>query len=196
MKNAKALKFSGNFYQHLGVTQWHSRPGFESVSRQDVAEEISAINGNVDVQQDVANLAVVEAEAVVVVDKVELPASAVQSIDNPVVIIGHGIQSFWQDEESLEWQLWCNIMQAFDWQEEQVLFVDSALLMSEEQTFASMEEVIAMGAERVLSMDDEHEINEVLTEGAEVLSVPDFDMMLSDPYAKKSFYQQALKLYG
>lgn len=179
LKNDKALKFSGNFYQHLGVTQWHSRPSFESVSR-----------------QDVANIAAVEIEAVVVVDKVELPASAVQSIDNPVVIIGHGIQSFWQDEESLEWQLWCNIMQAFEWHEERVLFVDSALLMSEEQTFASMEEVIAMGAERVLSMDDEHEINEVLTEGAEVLSVPDFDMMLSDPYAKKSFYQQALKLYG
>lgn len=127
---------------------------------------------------------------------VAVPKTSVQKVENPVVVIGHGLQSFWQDDESLEWQLWLNIMHAFNWHEEQVLFIDSELLTTEEQAFASVEEIIDMGAERLLSMDLEHSINDMLSEGVEILAVPDLDAMLSDPYAKKSFYQQALKLHG
>lgn len=111
-----------------------------------------------------------------------------------VVLLGQDLQSLWQDESTAEWQLWSNIMRAMKWSEEDVHFVDTSLLVSEEQLYSSVEEIIDSGVDCLLSMDPEHVINEVLSEGSEVLPVPDFDLMLSDPHAKKSFYQQALRL--
>jgi DNA polymerase III psi subunit len=194
------IKFSGAFYQNLGVTQWQMRSGFSAAqvpASKPIAVNEEVLEASESVMTMGAELQQVESVSQPqAVQAAAVPKTVVQTVENPVVVIGHGLQDFWQDDESLEWRLWSNIMQAFNWHEEQVLFVDSALLTTEEQAFASVEEIIGMGAERLLSMDDEHPINEMLSEGAEILSVPDFDLMLSDPYAKKSFYQQAISLHA
>ncbi|WP_173273160.1 hypothetical protein [Thiosulfatimonas sediminis] len=177
-----ALKFSAGFYQVLGIGGWQLRPAFGVQSSELHPMTIEPA------------CAMSEQTPVVLQDA--LPAPAVVQLASPVVLIGYGLHAFWQDEQALEWRLWVNIMQAFGWQEEQVVFVDSALLMSDDQVFASVEEVIGMGIERLLSMDEGHPINETLSEGVEILTVPNFEALLGDPYAKKSFYQQALKLFG
>ncbi|MBN2648077.1 MAG: hypothetical protein JXR44_09855 [Thiotrichales bacterium] len=110
-----------------------------------------------------------------------------------LVLLGAGIQSIWQDEQSLEWQLWLNICQAMGWKEEQLCFIDTTLLHQESQMFSSMEEIINMGVGQVLSMETSHPLLSLLAEGVEILEMPDFEQLLSDPYAKQAFYRQAVK---
>ncbi|GAB6070709.1 hypothetical protein JCM30760_18060 [Thiomicrorhabdus hydrogeniphila] len=111
-----------------------------------------------------------------------------------VVVIGAGLEAVWQNEESLAWQLWQNIMKAFDWDENHVVFFDTDHLVTEDAIFSTMEEVIDLGVEWVLTMNEDHEITEQLAEGVQVVSVADFEQMLSDPYAKQSFYHSIINL--
>ena len=113
---------------------------------------------------------------------------------NSVVVLGAGLSSIWQDESKPEWLLMQNICEAFGWVEEQLRFFDTDTLVSEEAVFTTMEEVIEVGVEWVLSMDSEHPISEQLSEGVQVIEVPDLEQMLSDPYAKQSFYQAVYPL--
>jgi hypothetical protein len=122
------------------------------------------------------------------------PSKLVEPQGNEIVLLGGGLDAIWLNEESLEWQLWQNIMQAFGWDESQVVFYDTEHLASEEMVFSTMEEVIELGVDWVLTMDAEHIISEQLAEGVQVVEVPDLDLMLSDPYAKQSFYQTVIAL--
>jgi hypothetical protein len=111
-----------------------------------------------------------------------------------IVVLGAGLDGFWQNEETQAWQLWQNIMLAFDWDESQMIFFDTTHLVSDEMIFTTMEEVIDLGVDWVLTMDEDHPISEQLVEGVHVVSVPDLESMLSDPYAKQSFYHAVLAL--
>ncbi len=111
-----------------------------------------------------------------------------------IVVVGAGLDAVWQNDETLAWQLWQNIMLAFDWDESQMTFFDTSHLVSEEMIFTTMEEIIDLGVDWVLTMDDEHPISEQLVEGVHVVSVPDLESMLSDPYAKQNFYHAVVEL--
>ena len=109
-------------------------------------------------------------------------------------MIGTGLERMWQKEDDFAWQLWQNIMKAFRLDESQVVFFDTELLVTEDMIFSTMEEVIDLGVEWVLTMDEMHEVSEQLAEGVHVVSVPEFESMLSDPYSKQSFYHSVVPL--
>ena len=106
-----------------------------------------------------------------------------------LVLIGAGLNAVWQNESTLDWQLLQNICQALNWPIENFSFFDTDLLISDASIFATMEEIIEIGVEWVLSMDSEHPISEPLSEGVQVIDVPSLEQMLCDPYAKQSFFQ-------
>lgn len=136
-----------------------------------------------------------EQQAETVVESIEEPLlQAEPVVQNGVVLIGQDLESYWQNEEAVEWQLWQNIMQVFGWDEAGVQFYDTRLMVSEDMVFGTIEEIIDSGCEWVLSMDDEHLLSEQLSEGLQVVSVPDFEDMFADPFAKKTFYQTVLGL--
>lgn len=203
------IHFSTDLFDQIGGTNWITRPGkFEKESLenmvndlnnrqlQDKTEEIdSAVkyeeqNLHTDIPINDSSEILSENEDALLISKSVLPIM-------PIVVIGAGLESIWQNEESLAWQLWQNIMKAFEWDEAHVVFFDTELIVTEDAIFSTMEEVIELGVEWVLSMDEEHEISEQLSEGVQVVSVPEFELMLSDPYAKQSFYHSiiALKQY-
>ncbi|VAW48747.1 hypothetical protein MNBD_GAMMA04-431 [hydrothermal vent metagenome] len=105
-----------------------------------------------------------------------------------VVVLGQGLDDVWQNESQQAWLLWQNIVQVFDWEDAQIVFFDTAHLASEEVNFTTMEEIIELGVDWVLSMDEEHALSEMLQEGVQVVQVPDLESMLMDPYAKQVFY--------
>ncbi len=111
-----------------------------------------------------------------------------------IVVVGAGLDAVWQNDETLAWQLWQNIMLTFDWDESRMTFFDTSHLVSEEMIFTTMEEIIGLGVDWVLTMDEEHPISEQLVEGVHVVSVPDLESMLSDPYAKQSFYHAVVEI--
>lgn len=138
---------------------------------------------------------VVETEPKAVIEKppANTPSLSANNRSN-IVVVGVGLDAVWQNDETLAWQLWQNIMQAFDWDESRMTFFDTSHLVSEEMIFTTMEEIIGLGVDWVLTMDEEHPISEQLVEGVHVVSVPDLESMLSDPYAKQSFYHAVVEL--
>ncbi len=111
-----------------------------------------------------------------------------------VVVLGSGLDDIWQNDAQQAWLLWQNIMTVCGWDETQVAFFDTAHLVSEEMVFATVEEVIELGVDWILTMDDEHALSEMLQEGVQVVAVPDIESMLMDPYAKQSFYTTVVSL--
>lgn len=204
-------KFSSDLFEQLGGVNWVTRPDWfsEAVLENSVdnkAETIEVVKDavtNVDSHLErISSLSQNENAEISLTVHADTSAVAMNDksvtshvlIENAVVLIGPGLESVWQDETSVAWQLWQNIMLAFDWDESQVVFFDTELLVSDDMVFSTMEEVIDLGVEWVLTMDDEHEIVEQLSEGVQVVSVPDFESMLSDPYSKQSFYHTVLAL--
>lgn len=120
--------------------------------------------------------------------------SATKMVENAVVVIGPALDEIWENEESHAWLLWQNIMQAFGWDESQIVYYDLNNLAFEEAVYTTLEEVIDLGVEWVLTMDSEHPVSEQLADGVHVVEVPDLEQMLGDPYAKKSFYQAVVAL--
>jgi hypothetical protein len=197
------IKLSAGLFNQLGGTLYLSRPAYfqKAVSLKESAEPSKKDSGLSDVI-DLAGLKInieSQPEPLVSEKTPDLPSkiervSEGAVLTKPVVIIGSGLSSIWEDESKLEWQLLQNICLALDWPEESLSFFDTDLLISEEAVFTTMEEVIDLGVEWVLSMDSEHPVSEQLAEGIQVIEVPDFDQMLSDPYAKQSFYQSVVPL--
>lgn len=181
----KNVTFSSELFTQIGGSNWSTRPGyFESRALEQVANESSmqelavadqAVESQNDMEQSVSKKAVVK-------------------VENAVVVVGSGLDAIWDNEENLAWKLWSNIMQAFSWDDSQVVFYDTDHLVSEDMIFSTMEEIIDLGVEWVLLMDEVHPIAEQLAEGLSVVEVPDLEYMLSDPYAKQSFYQSVIAL--
>jgi len=189
------IQFSNNLFSQIGGSNWVTRPGYFDI-------ETKPLNNRdtLDNNQNEPSLDSIDNQVDLLEEKnplVEEPLfqSKVQAQTvTSVVVLGAGLESVWQNDESLAWQLWQNIMKAFDWDETQVVFFDTELLVTEDAVFSTMEEVIDLGVEWVLTMDEEHEISEQLSEGVQVVSVPEFELMLSDPYAKQSFYHSFVSL--
>jgi len=208
------IQFSHALFEQIGGASWVSRPGYFS---EEVQPSLQADQLSENAQHEALNevLAVevfvpetsheahipsdqsmhVENDAQQA-DRLDetVPLKPSSDIENAVVLIGAGLDTIWQNEDNQAWQLWQNIMKAFKWDESQVIFFDTELLVTEDMVFSTMEEVIDLGVEWVLTMDDEHDISEQLAEGVQVVSVPEFESMLSDPYSKQSFYQSVITL--
>lgn len=216
-------QFSQQLFEQLGGTNWVARPGYfanqevslsiadqeRSDSSELAVEDFEMASNDVTVsagyESNVSQVVPVAEQAlespetrVTVVDDIVrdpvMEKMATPIVENAVVLIGSGLDACWQNDEALGWQLWQNIMQAFSWDEAQVVFYDTAHLASEDMIFSTMEEIIELGVDWVLTMDEEHPMSEQLAEGAHVVEVPDLDLMLSDPYAKKAFYQTVVQL--
>jgi|ACQI01.1.fsa_nt_gi hypothetical protein len=114
-------------------------------------------------------------------------------LHNTVVVLGSGLDLIWENEDEEAWQLWQNIVFAFGWQDFQTVFYDLDHLVSEGMVLSTIEEVIESGVEWVLTMDADHAIAEQLVDGVQVIEVPDFESMLSDPHAKKGFYESVMQ---
>jgi len=192
-------KFSSELFTQIGGSNWVTRPGYFN-SPEPVKPPVNDQLVNPFVE---AAVELDEKPDIAEVDRVnlheELTADVSQAktavhVENAVVVIGAGLDSIWQNEESLAWRLWQNIMLAFEWDETQVVFFDTEHVASDEMIFTTMEEIIDLGVEWVLTMDREHPIVEQLSEGVSVIEVPGFDDMLSDAYAKKSFYHSVVNL--
>lgn len=121
--------------------------------------------------------------------------SKATAVSNAIVLIGRGLDSIWENDEDVAWRLWQNIVQALGWKDENVVFFDLDCLVSEEAVFSTMEEIIDLAVESVLAMDIEHVLTEQLAEGIQVVEVPDLESMLSDPYAKQTFYQTVMSRF-
>lgn len=184
----KNVTFSSELFGQIGGSNWSARPGYfdtQSLTLDTLVEEPKEAQ-TVDKVVENQN---VEVPLEPVVDK-----KTVVKVDNAVVIVGSGLDAIWDNEEALAWRLWLNIMQAFSWDDSQVVFYDTDHLVSEDMIFSTMEEIIDLGVEWVLMMDESHSIAEQLAEGLNVVEVPDLEYMLSDPYAKQSFYQSVVTL--
>lgn len=200
------IHFSEDLFNQIGGTNWITRPGKfkkeplkNSVIEQEknslpkeseqvaLEPELTTQNLQSGVVNGIPNGMSVNAEDLDSVSKGVLPVM-------PIVVVGAGLESIWQNEESPAWLLWQNIMKAFEWDENYVEFFDTELIVTEDAIFSTIEEIIELGVEWVLSMDEEHEISEQLSEGVHVVSVPEFELMLSDPYAKQSFYHSIISI--
>ncbi|NPA71996.1 MAG: hypothetical protein GXO35_04110 [Gammaproteobacteria bacterium] len=204
-------KFSLALFEQLGGTNWslRSEADFVSLSKAELTHAVI----------DEASRIVVEAPFKAVVNLNEgRESSGVSSVldsgsrmnANPVlesqertstepktreiIVLGSGLDSVWQNESNQCWLLWQNIMLTFGWDESYVTFYDTAHLASEEMVFTTMEEIIEQGVDWVLTMDESHSISEQLVEGVHVVTVPDLESMLFDPYSKQAFYQSVVAL--
>ena len=210
------VQFSSDLFEQLGGTNWVTRPGnfFEAndsvkdlVSELEECPQHPVLESNQQVivesnenalltsklqAEDITQTA--EGSSQMFEPEVASKLKRASHINNAVVLIGPGLEKIWQNEDNLAWQLWQNIMTAFRWDESQVVFFDTELLVTEDMIFSTMEEVIDLGVEWVLTMDEAHEISEQLAEGVHVVSVPEFELMLSDPYSKQSFFHSVVSL--
>jgi len=186
-------KFNHDLFTQLGGANWVARKGFfdekpamDHEQPQSIIVDEKPITPLVDESSS-------QVDQAVSAPLDEAKAPAVQ-IENAVVLIGPGLDAIWQNEEEQAWRLWQNIMLAFDWDESQVVFYDLDHLVSEEAAFSTIEEVIDLGVDWVLSMEAGHPVADQLSDGVQVVDIPDFDSMLVDPYAKQSFYQAVVQL--
>ncbi|MDG6774070.1 hypothetical protein QCB45_06980 [Thiomicrorhabdus sp. ZW0627] len=190
-------KFSAGLFEEMGGTIWVARPDY--------------FENQTDIKQSPASLDVETVEhcdtasTIIAPDEVQAEPSCVAEVSftpegqsaqgqtlNGLVLIGSGLNSIWEDENRLEWQLWLNICEALGWPEDQVAYYDTDALISEEMLFSTIEEIVESGVERVLSMQPYSELSEQLSEGLQVIEVPSLQDMLFDPYAKQSFYQSVM----
>lgn len=123
------------------------------------------------------------------------PAKRAGSAGRTIVVLGSGLDAVWENDEHPAWQLWQNIVFAFEWSECSVAFYDLDHLVTDEMVFSVIEEVIDCGVDWVLSMDSDHLVSQQLADGVQVIDIPDFDTMLSDSYSKQAFYESVVKLH-
>lgn len=205
------VMLSDALFEQLGGRSWLTRPGYflqtNKVESESFTPQLNTVEEQTFSVQTIESesQSLTESDESVYETSAQLPQethvvqmSQQESVNAQpsVVLLGAGLDSVWQNEDNQAWALWQNIMKAFDWDDSQVVFFDTELLASEDMVFSTMEEVIDLGVEWVLTMDESHEISEQLAEGVQVLCVPEFESMLSEPYAKQSFYQTVISVTG
>lgn len=181
----KNIQFSAGLLQQLGVMPYLSRPAYLGKALNRPIGDGSGVSEPHQESHDQVGSAVDSQPD----SKFDTELMSLPSESGSIVLLGVSLNSIFQDETKPEWLLMQNICQAFGWTEEQLRFFDTDVLASEESIFTTMEEIIEIGVEWVLSMDSDHPITEQLCEGVHVVEVPDLEQMLSDPYAKQTFYQ-------
>ena len=189
--------FDAELFAELGGVNWQARKGFFQSDSAALAEtqpteiiESNEIVANKAVENEVEVKSAVESTF----EEPSLLSATNQIVENAVVVIGPSLDEIWENEASPAWWLWQNIMNAFAWDEAQIVFYDLDHVASEEAAYALLEEIIDLGVEWVLTMDAEHAVSEQLADGLKVVEVPDLETMLADPYAKQSFFQSVVAL--
>lgn len=191
----KDPQFSAEFLAKLGVQSWQENGSFVSARslktppkpQTDYVEPVYLLEPDEDVTE---RLAEAVAETVVAVESDAVRDVIKPAVDKvPFIVIGEDLSQFWQNDAAPEWQLWKNICDAFGWDNEQIPFYDTLHLVTEETIFVSLEEIMEMEVDWVLSMDSESIFAEHLQEGLQLKTLPSLSAMLSDAYAKKTFFQ-------
>ncbi len=178
------LTFSNALFEQIGGTNWQQRSEFIFASV--ISESHDAVNAE-------SSPALEPAQAPIE-DSFEEQSEPCISKGYSIVVLGAGLNEIWQNDAQPAWLLWQNIMQVFEWDEHQIVFFDTAHMVSEEVVFSTIEEIIDLGVDWALTMDEAHELSEQLQEGIQVISVPDMESMLSDPYAKQTFYHTVISI--
>ncbi|WP_178862986.1 hypothetical protein [Thiomicrorhabdus cannonii] len=176
------VKFSSDLFVQLGGQVWQTRPAEFWQAQKNASAVVESRGQGEAVSLKTQSLAPVS----VLSERHQLEPAG-------LVLIGSGLNAIWENDEALEWQLWLNICRAFAWPEEQVTYFDTDVLSSEEAVFTTLEEIMALDVEQVLSMAPEHALSEQLAEGFAVLTVPSLSDMLADPYAKRDFYETLMR---
>jgi len=112
----------------------------------------------------------------------------------PFILIAPGLEAIWENSESSQWQLLTQIATVFNWELEKVLYFDTALIVTEEAVLATLEEIFEQSINVVFSMDTDSPLTQMLSEAFEVVTLPSFEQMLEDGYAKKMVYQTLLEM--
>lgn len=177
------MAFDEAFLAQLGVQPWQLRSGAEIKTPEPKPKEPLEV---------VEPLPEVETPANQATEKTEWVEPEQTSLSKPdmlpFILIGEGLDAIWQDETQLEWLLLQNIAKALSWDIEKLHYFDTAHIVSEDAIFATLEEVMEMEVNLVLSMDMESSLSEHLQEGLQVLALPNLSEMLADSYAKKQSY--------
>ena len=186
--------FNKELFSHLGGQNWVVRSGFmgESVLSSLQPEQLvesREVHDDVDATVDVSEAQGDDS----IVGQPSLQKISRPQVENAIVVVGSGLDLVWENEEQLSWRLWQNIMLAFGWDESQIVFYDLDNLASDEMAYSTVEEIIELGVESVLSMSPDHLLSEQLADGLRIIDVPDLDTMLFDPHAKRSFYQAVVE---
>ena len=176
------LSFSADFYTQIGVRSWRADPAL--FARAEGAASTPEFDAQQLEESEQNGLQKASVQGAVAEEQTKLLAVE----ETPLILIGPDLSAVWENEEDLAWQLWKNILLAFGWQDRNVMFYDSSHLVSEEAVFSVFDELLEMGVERVLSVD-ENPLAEQLAEGMELVSIPGLQEMLHDPYAKQQCYE-------
>ncbi len=175
-------KYSEDLLQQIGVQPWQGKKDFIFNTASLADSQIEKLEG-VEIEESKKNI---------VSDSVDKDSR--QAI-LPFILIGAGLDTIWQNEEKIEWQLLKNISKVFSWDLENLYYYDSQHIISEEAIYATLDEVMAIDVDWVLSMDTESLLSEHLSEGLQIISLPDLSQMLADPYAKKDCFLTLSKLF-
>lgn len=167
------IEFSAELMNQMGVQTWQEKQGFVFATSN---------------QQENPLPAEAEAEAEEKTSSFNQSVAKVKQVGLPFILIGSGLDGIWQNDETLEWQLLKNIAKVFTWDLEQLHYYDTSHLASEEAIYATLDEVMEMEVDWVLSMDTESLLADHLEEGLQIISVSSLTQMLSDPYAKKDCF--------
>lgn len=202
---SKKVVFSEALLAQIGIQPWQAKPGvdFFATSEEKASESVEVSQPNEkpspspqnfsdepsasehlnpkpeELQQDE------NSEAIAHTDNAQ-PISL--KSDLPFILIGADLDSIWQNESTLEWQLLQNIARVFDWDLENLHYYDTRHLVSEEAIFATLEEVMEMQVDWVVSMDSESVLAEHLEEGLQMIRVPSLEELLADAFAKKDCF--------
>ncbi len=166
-----SVRFSNQLFGQIGGVNWQKKAGFSLLNTSEPTLEQTKQVHSCSSEKKIS------------------PPYESSGVLPHIVVLGVNLDTIWQDETHLAWQLWQNIMLAFNWDESQIVFFDTQHLVEEEGMLSTIEEVIELGVDWVLCMDDEHPIVDLLQEGVQTVSVPDLELMLFDPYAKQTFYR-------
>lgn len=167
-------KIHAEVWTGLGVTAWQVRPNFNP------SQTTSSVEVNVTETVEKSSLA---------------DDHTANSLAQPKwVLIGAGLSNIWQQTDHQAWWLWQSILKFHFGSEEAVVFYDTDALQTEQAMFDVVEHLIELGCEQVYSMDTDHELNEMLAEGLQVIPLPSFEMMLEQPNLKRVFYERLIHL--
>ncbi|MBD3611973.1 MAG: hypothetical protein HUJ13_06145 [Hydrogenovibrio crunogenus] len=173
---------SANVLNTLGLPVWQSRPGQFSVSQKPEESDLSSYIVSDDDQSDAIH---VEEDSSIVDYASSLAENEFQRV---FIFLGAGLNTIWQNEDRPEWQLFLNILSAFNLSEDQARFFDTGQLVTEEAIFATLDEIIELGVEQVFAFDETGPLLQELSEGAQIVVMPSFDDLLNLPRAKRDFY--------
>lgn len=188
----KKVVFSEALLAQIGIQPWQAKPGIDFFATSDAdalgSDKVSSNEETPSASFEVLNVEpeVIEQDETLESSKPFEPLSL--KSDLPFILIGADLDSIWQNETTLEWQLLQNMARIFVWDLENLHYYDTRHLVSEDAIFATLEEVMELQVDWVVSMDSESLLAEHLEEGLQVIRIPGLAELLSDAYAKKDCF--------